>query len=263
MLYQSVQVKGHSHRFVDAATADFASARLVLATSFLVAFLSGCSTLPRATTMEVRASPEVVRSSVKYQKEYVLFAGDTVEVVVWRNAEVSRTVTIRPDGFISLPLLQDVKAAGLTPKELADSIAKLYSARLLNPEVTVLPTTVRQPTVYVLGDVRSPGGFPLRTSVTAAQALAAAGGVLRTGGESDVALIRMAQDGYLEATPIGGRFSITQSGPYMSLAAARLEPDDIVFVPETGRSQLFRALTDLLVPYTIYLNYRLIEKTLK
>jgi polysaccharide export outer membrane protein len=211
----------------------------------------------------VRASPEIIRSSVRYQKEYLLFAGDVIEVVVWRNPEVSRTATIRPDGFISLPLLQEVKAAGLTPKELADSIAKMYSGRLLNPEVTVLPTTVRQPTVYVLGDVRNPGGYPIRTSVTAAQAVAAAGGVLRSGGESDIALIRMSEDGYLEAIPVGGRISVSQVGPYMSLAATPVRPDDILFVPETGRSQIFRALTDLLVPYTIYLNYRLIQQTLK
>lgn len=223
---------------------------------------SGCATVP-LTTGDVRASPEIVRSSVRYQKEYLLFAGDVIEVVVWRNAEVSRTVTIRPDGFISLPLLQEVKAAGLTPKELADSIAKLYSGRLVNPEVTVIPTTVRQPTIYVLGDVRSPGGYPVRTSVTAAQALAAAGGVLRSGGESDIAVIRMSEEGYLEAIPVGGRVSITQVGPYVSLAATMLKADDIVFVPETGRSQVFRALTDLLVPYTIYLNYRLIERTLQ
>jgi polysaccharide biosynthesis/export protein len=223
---------------------------------------AGCATVP-LNTGDVRASPEIVRSSVRFQKEYVLFAGDVIEVVVWRNAEVSRAVTIRPDGFISLPLLQEVKAAGLTPKELADSIAKLYSARLVNPEVTVLPTTVRQPTVYVLGDVRNPGGYPIRTSVTAAQALAAAGGVLRSGGESDIALIRLTEEGFLEAIPVGGRVSVTQVGPYLSLAATMLRADDIVFVPETGRSQIFRALSDLLVPYTIYLNYRLIRQTLK
>ena len=231
-------------------------------TALMILGTAGCTAVPVSMT-EIRASPEIVRSSVRYQKEYVLFPGDVVEVLVWRNAEVSRTVAIRPDGFISLPLLQEVKAAGLTPKELAEAVAKAYMGRLLSPEVTVLPQNVRQPTVYVLGDVRNPGGYPVRTSVTAAQVLAAAGGVLRSGGESDIALIRMAQDGFLEAIPIGGRVSMTQAGPYLSLAATILQPDDIVFVPETGRSQIFRALTDLLVPYQIYLNYRLIEQTLK
>jgi polysaccharide export outer membrane protein len=142
-------------------------------------------------------------------------------------------------------------------------VTKRLSERLLNPEVTVIPSQIRQPSVYVLGDVRTPGAYPARNAVTATQALALAGGVLRTGGESNIAVIRLSEDGYLEAIPIGGDWSITQSGPYITLAAAILQPDDIVFVPETGRAQIFRALSDLLVPYQIYLNYRLIQYTLQ
>lgn len=229
----------------------------------LATLVTSCATAPFGSARDVRAAPEVVRSSVRFQKEYVLFPGDQVEVMVWRNAEVSRTVTIRPDGFISLPLLQDVQASGLTPKELAQNVAKSYSGRLLNPEVTVIPTQMRQPTIYVLGDVRNPGGFPARNALTAAQAVALAGGVLRSGGESDATLIRLAEDGYLEAIPVGSGSSFTQAGPFVSLSAVMLKPDDILFIPETGRAQFVRALTDLLVPYQIYLNYRLIQYTLQ
>ena len=239
----------------------FTFVRSLVAIGSLLAAAS--CTAPFETMRDVQVPPEVVRSSVRFQKEYLLYPGDQVEVLVWRNAEVSRTVTIRPDGFISLPLLQDVQAAGLTAKELAQSITKGYSARLLNPEVTVIPTLVRTPTVYVLGDVKTPGAFPSRNAVTAAQALALAGGVLRTGGESDATLIRLTDDGYLEAIPIGSRASLTQVGPYTRLATVLLKPDDIVFIPETSRAQLVRALQDLLVPYQLYFNYRLIEFTLK
>lgn len=233
----------------------------------LAVLLAGCATQSETPNV-IADAPQVARSSIKYQKEYLLFAGDQIEVQVWRNAEVSRTVVIRPDGFISLPLLQEVKAAGLTPRELATSVAKAYSARLANPEVTVIPLLVRQPTVYVLGDVKAPGGYPLRQAGTAVQALAMAGGVLRTGWESEAVVIRLGPDGYLEATPIGGKtggefFFTEQAGPYRNLGNTPLMADDIVFIPETGRSQFFRALSDLLVPYTIYFNYRLIEETLK
>ena len=237
------------------------SASLIAALPAFVA--TGCATASVGEGRDVQASPEVIRSSVRYQKEYVLFPGDAVEVSVWRNAEVSRTVTIRPDGLISLPLLQDVQAAGLTPKELAQNIAKAFSGRLLNPEVTVLPTQTRQASVYVLGDVKSPGAFPSRNAVTAAQALALAGGVIRSGGEYDATLIRLAQDGYLEAIPVGSGLTLSQTRPYLSLSAVMLQPDDILFIPETPRAQFVRALTDLLVPYTIYLNYRLIQYTLQ
>jgi polysaccharide export outer membrane protein len=243
----------------------------------LIAVLAvGCSSRAQMTVeaeaaareAAVKNKQEIVRSSVKYQKEYLLFAGDQIEVLTWRNPEVTRTVTIRPDGYISLPLLQEVKAGGLTPAELAASVTKAYSGRLLNPEVTVIPVQVRQPTVYVLGDVRNPGAFPARQAVTALQALAAAGGALRSGWESETVVIRLSQDGYLEATPVGGRgggewFLTDQVGPYRLLGNTPLQPDDIVFVPETGRSQLFRALADILIPFQIYMNYRLIETTLK
>jgi len=62
---------------------------------------------------------------------------------------------------------------------------------------------------------------------------------------------------------IGGRASTTQVGPYETMSMVMLKPDDIIFIPETGRAQLLRVLSDLLVPYQIYLNYRLIEYTLK
>ncbi|HXF80736.1 MAG TPA: polysaccharide biosynthesis/export family protein, partial [Usitatibacter sp.] len=190
--------------------------------ALVLVLLSGCVATQPGDSGQGAHAPEIARSSVKYQKEYLLVAGDQIEVLVWRNAEVTRTVTIRPDGYISLPLLQDVKAAGLTPKELAESVTKSYSGRLLNPEVTVIPTQVRQPTVYVLGDVKVPGGYPLRQAATAAQAIALAGGTLRSGWESQTSVVRLSPDGYLEAIPVGGGagnqwFVLDQVGPYRNL----------------------------------------------
>ena len=224
----------------------------------LVLGLAGCAIMPGATT-QVPAPKDVIRSSVRFQKEYLLATGDQIEVSVWRVPEISRQVIIRPDGYISIPLLQEVKAAGLTPKELAESVRKALAGRLVNPEVTVIPITVRQPTIYVLGDVRTPGAFPAHNAVTAVQALALAGGVLRSGNENDTVVIRLSDDGHLEAIPIGGSFTLSQAVPYLTLASTVLKPDDILFIPESGRSEVFRALTDLLVPFQIYLNYKLIK----
>jgi polysaccharide export outer membrane protein len=204
---------------------------------------------------------EVQRSSVRFQKEYLLTAGDTLEVSVWRVPEASRVVVIRPDGNISLPLLQDVRAAGLTARELAEQVRNGLSSRLLNPEVAVIPQQVRQTTVYVLGDVRNPGGVPLRNAMTAAQALAAAGGPLRSGQERDLTLIRLADNGYLEAIPLAAA-GWAQPQAYLQLATLKLQADDIIFVPEGGRSQIMRLLSDFLVPLQIYLNYRLITEAL-
>lgn len=223
--------------------------------------LAGCA-FSRSDVGKVAASPEIIRSSVRYQKEYLLVAGDQIEVSVWRTPEISRTVVVRPDGYISLPLIQEIQAAGLNPRELAANIHSALSNRLVNPEVTVIPTVVRQPTVYVLGDVRNPGAYPIRNALTAAQALAAAGGTLRSGGENNITIVRLSDEGFLEAIPIETASSFSQPGPFLALAAARLNADDIIFVPEHGRSQITRLLQDLLVPFQIYLNYKLIQKVI-
>jgi polysaccharide biosynthesis/export protein len=227
-------------------------------TAFAAAWLTGCST-PQSDVDRLKAPQEILRSSVRFQKEYLLYEGDQIEISVWRTPEVSRTVVVRPDGMISLPLVPEVKAAGLTPRELAENVRAALAVRLVNPEVTVIPVTVRQPTVYVLGEVRSPGAFPLRTAVTAAQAIAVAGGSLRSSAESFVTIIRLSADGYLEAIPLQSESYFSQPGPFMALAAVPLKSDDIVFVPESGRSQVMRVLQDVLVPFQIYLNYKLIQ----
>lgn len=225
----------------------------------LVVLVQWACTPMRGTIAKMPVVPEVVRSSVRYQKEYVLVAGDQIEVSVWRSPEVSRTVVVRPDGHISLPLIQELPAAGRTPKEVAESIRVALSERLLKPEVTVIPLAVRQPSVYVLGDVRNPGTYPIRNAVTAAQALSLAGGVLRSGSENSSSIIRLSEDGFIEAISLGDTSQRNQTDRYMSLAAMPLKPDDVIFVPETGRSQITRLLSDALVPFQIYLNYKLIK----
>jgi polysaccharide export outer membrane protein len=227
----------------------------------LVALTVAACTAPPVYDKRDDVAAEVLRSSVRLQKEYLLFAGDQVEVAVWRTPEASRTVMVRPDGFISLPLIQEIQAAGLTPRELADNVRRALSARLVDPEVTVIPVNMRQPTVYVLGDVRTPGAFPLRNAVTAAQAIAMAGGGLRSATADDATLIRLSPEGYLEAMPLQAVAPANLSGTLLTLASTPLKPDDIVFIPESGRSQVMRVLSDLLVPLQIYLNYRILENT--
>ena len=228
--------------------------------ALLLAGACGIQGLPlRTTTDPIAVEPAVLQSAKRYQKEYVLFVGDQVEVLVWRVPEASRTVIVRADGKISLPILQDVSAAGLTPRELASNLTKLFSARLLNPEVTVIPQQTRQPVVYVLGDVKVPQAVPYRNAQTAMQAVGMAGGFLRSGSEHDVTIIRLDTDGYLKAIPIDV-MERGQPGPYLAFALKQLEPDDVIFVPEHGRSQVSRFFDDFLIkPTQILINYRLLE----
>jgi polysaccharide biosynthesis/export protein len=208
-----------------------------------LSMLQGCAS-SRAGGAQVRVTPQVLQSETRFRKEYVLSAGDQIEVVVRRTPEASHTVTIRPDGHISLPLLDDVTAAGMTPRELDAKLTELFSARLVEPEVAVIATQVRQPMVYVVGDVTNTVALPLRDAPTAMQAITLAGGLRRSAAARDIAIIRLSDDGYLQAIPItvkGGG----QPGPYMALMSSLLQPDDIIFVPENGRSQFSRLLDDL------------------
>jgi len=228
----------------------------------------GCASV-RPTIADVAVPPAqetLLQSTERYQKEYVLLADDQIEVVVQRSPEVSRSVLIRPDGYISLPLLGDVKAAGLAPRELAAKLTELFSKRMIDPEVAVIATRVRPATVYVSGEVGAPAALPLRDAPTVMQAVALTGGFRKSGAVGEVVIIRLAPDGHLRAIRIPS-VSGGQPGRYMSMRLMRLEPDDLVFVPESNRAQFARIIDDMInKPLTglnslasPLINYRLIQ----
>jgi polysaccharide export outer membrane protein len=107
---------------------------------------------------------------------YVIGAQDVLDVSVWKEPEVSRIVPVRPDGKISLPLLNDVQAAGLTPAQLAAQITESLKKYVTSPQVTVIITTINSQRVYILGEVTRPGAFPMLPGMTVMQALSSAGG---------------------------------------------------------------------------------------
>src|SRR5208282_370541 len=106
---------------------------------------------------------------------YLIGVEDVLTVNVWKEADVSRSVPVRPDGKISLPLLNDVQAAGLTPQQLAASIRDGLKKYIDDPVVTVIVTAVNSRRVYVMGEVSHPGVVPLTHGMTVLQALASAG----------------------------------------------------------------------------------------
>jgi polysaccharide export outer membrane protein len=207
-----------------------------------------------------------MQSQVRVRKEYVFLPGDQIEVFVRRVPEVSRTVVIRPDGFITLPIAGSVQAAGLTTGDLETKLTELFAKRLVNPEVNVISVQVRQPSVYVVGEVTSPNSFPLRNTATAMQAVIAAGGFRKTAATRSVYIIRVFADGFVRAIPVATPVQ-GKTGSYLALQSTPLEPDDIVFVPESGRSELARFLDDFVNrPLTgvngvvgTYVNFRLVS----
>jgi len=116
------------------------------------------------------ASPSVVDS------DYKIGPQDMLRIDVWKEPDISRTIPVRPDGKITLPLLNDVQAAGLTAMQLAASLRENFSKFLTNPQVTVTVTEINSRRVYITGEVNRPGAIPLLPNMTVLQALTSAGG---------------------------------------------------------------------------------------
>jgi polysaccharide biosynthesis/export protein len=106
---------------------------------------------------------------------YVIGREDSLHVSVWKEPELTATLPVRPDGMISLPLLNDVQAAGLTPMQLAASITEKLKKYVSDPRVTVVVTAMNSQRIYVLGEVLHTGPMPLLPGMTVLQALASAG----------------------------------------------------------------------------------------
>jgi polysaccharide export outer membrane protein len=108
--------------------------------------------------------------------EYVIGPQDVVRIDVWKEPEISRIIPVRPDGKISLPLLNDIQASGLTALQLSKAIREGLTKYLTSPEVTVTVTEINSRRVYLTGEVARAGAFPLLPNMTVLQALSSAGG---------------------------------------------------------------------------------------
>jgi polysaccharide export outer membrane protein len=115
---------------------------------------------------------------------------DILQISVFSNEALSRTVPVRPDGMISLPLLNDVKAAGLTPMELREALMKRLVEFVPSPEVAVIVTEVRSQMISVIGQVMKPGRYDLKDAATIVDALALAGGFKEFASRSRVVVLR-------------------------------------------------------------------------
>src|SRR5207245_1271651 len=125
--------------------------------------------------------------------EYRIGIDDLLDIAVWNVAELQKTVPVRPDGKISLPLVNDVVAAGLTPMELRDHLAKKMAIFIQNPDVSVVVREIHSLKVSVIGQVRSPGRYDIKGQATVLDALALAGGFTEFAGRRKITILRSAQ----------------------------------------------------------------------
>ena len=121
---------------------------------------------------------------------YIIGSEDILRVMVWENPNMSGPVTVRPDGMITLPLINDLKAGGITPKQLKDLVTKAYEEFIIKPEVMISVMAVNSKFYYISGEVNRPGQYPLVTAKTVMQALTIAGGPREFANKKNILIIR-------------------------------------------------------------------------
>lgn len=124
--------------------------------------------------------------------DYRLTPGDKLRVEVYKDAQLSQSLQVRPDGKVTLPLLGDIVAADLTPIQLRDRITNSLKEYVQNPVVTVIVVEASPAMVYVMGEVAQPGSIPMRGPMTVLQALAMAGGFKEFANTKDIRILRKA-----------------------------------------------------------------------
>jgi polysaccharide export outer membrane protein len=122
---------------------------------------------------------------------YVIGGQDVLDISVWKEVELTRTVPVRPDGKISMPLLNDVQAAGLTPTQLAAQITESLKKFVTNPQVTVIVAQINSQRIYILGEVNRAGAYPLLPNMTVLQGLSSAGGFTQFANLKKIYMFRM------------------------------------------------------------------------
>jgi polysaccharide export outer membrane protein len=158
--------------------------------------------------------------------DYTIGADDTLKISVWKEPDMSVTLPVRPDGKISMPLLDDVQAAGMTPMQLAGSIREKLKKYIADPRVTVVVTAMNSQRIYLLGEVVHPGPTPLLPGMTVLQALSTAG-FTQFANLKAIYLLRT-QDGQQTKIPFNYKDAIKGRGTQQNLV---LKPGDTLVVP--------------------------------
>ncbi|WP_395647870.1 polysaccharide biosynthesis/export family protein [Terricaulis sp.] len=203
---------------------------LVLAASLCAASASA----QQQPVTPTQAAPPETMIYADATPQYRFFPGDEIEIIVFSAPELNRTVTVAPDGRISLPLLQPIRAADLTTDELHDTLVAAYSSQLRTPELSVSAKSYASRQVFVGGEVARPGIYEMPANIDAFQAVMLAGGFLPTARRNDVLVMSRATGATtvseLDLSPRAMRRGFPDAQP--------LSRYDVVYVPRSGISQV-------------------------
>jgi polysaccharide biosynthesis/export protein len=172
-------------------------------------------------------STDASQKTTAQDPNYVIGSQDVLDISVWKEAELTRVVPVRPDGKISLPLLNDVQAAGLTPTQLAESITTSLKKFVTDPQVTVIVTQINSQRVYIMGEVARAGAYPLLPGTTLLQALSSAGGFTQFANLKKIYMFRM-ENGKQVKYPFNYKDVISGKRPDENIV---LKAGDTIVVP--------------------------------
>lgn len=173
------------------------------------------------------AKPAAAAAAVVLPPGYVIGAQDILAVVFWRDKDMSAEVVVRPDGKISLPLLNDVQAAGYTPDQLRATLTEAAAKYVEEPNVTVVVKEIRSRNVFITGNVGKPGTYPLVGEMNVLQVIALAGGLLEYSDAKNIVVIRT-ENGRQQYHKFNYKDVVKEKRPQQNIV---LRPGDTVVVP--------------------------------
>jgi polysaccharide export outer membrane protein len=188
--------------------------------------ISGLAVAQNAAPVQPAESSKSDTNAILAGPDYVIGPEDVLHVAVWKEADLTATLPVRPDGKISLPLLNDVQAAGLTPMQLADSLTEKLKKYVASPRVTVVVTQINSKRIYLVGEVGHTGAVPMLPKMTVLQALSSAG-MTQFANTKKIYVLRM-QNGKQEKLPVNYRKLV--KGEQMEQNYI-LQPGDTIVVP--------------------------------
>jgi polysaccharide biosynthesis/export protein len=184
---------------------------------------------PKVPAVPAPKAPAVAAAVVPVEPGFTIGPEDVLGILFWRDQEMSGDVTVRPDGMITLPLVRDVKAAGLTPAQLADRIQEAVREYVTDASVTVLVRQMNSRKAFITGEVARPGAYSLgSSSMTVMQLIAVAGGLTEFAQAKSISVMRV-EAGKTRTFAFDYRNVAKGKKPEQSMV---LKPGDTVVVPE-------------------------------
>jgi polysaccharide export outer membrane protein len=173
------------------------------------------------------AGPAPSEAGIDIPADYVIGPGDVLSIVFWRDNEMSQEVVVRPDGKISMPLLNDVDAAGRTPEQLRRRLSEAASELIEAPSVAVVVKAINSRFVYITGKVAKAGPYPIQGSLSVLQLIATAGGVAEYANSKNIVIMR-SEGGQTKSFKFNYKDVINQRRVEQNIL---LKPGDTVVVP--------------------------------